>query len=95
MITIIALRTAMSALSILSVVVKWNVGGIVLYSLLALLTFWFTATCLAIIGDAKGHARFKGTIVVGYTPPSFSSPPVAPIVKTHSLVRRVFVSCHD
>lgn len=68
MITIIALRTAMSALSVLSVVVKWNVGGIVLYSLLALLTFWFTATCLAIIGDAKGHAKFKRIIVVGYIP---------------------------
>jgi len=66
MVIILVLRTAMSALSILSVVIKGSIGGIVLYSLLALLTFWFTATCLAIIGDAEGDKRIKGVVVVGY-----------------------------
>ena len=65
MVIILVLRTAMSALSILSVVIKWNIGGIVIYSLLAILTFWFTATCLAIIGDAEGDKRLKGFVVVG------------------------------
>jgi hypothetical protein len=66
MVIILVLRTAMSVLSILSVVIKGNIGGIVLYSLLALLTFWFTATCLAIIGDAEGDKRIKGVVVVGH-----------------------------
>ena len=66
MVTILLLRTAMSALSILSVVIKGNIAGIVIYSLLAVLTFWFTATCLAIIGDAEGDKRVKGFVVVGY-----------------------------
>lgn len=65
MVTILVLRTAMYALSILSVVIKWNIAGIVIYSLLAILTFWFTATCLAIIGDAEGDKRLKGLVVVG------------------------------
>ena len=54
MLTILALRTGMSALSILSAVVKGSIAGIVIYSLLTILGFWFTATCLAIIGDAEG-----------------------------------------
>jgi hypothetical protein len=54
MITILLLRTAMSALSILSAIIKKNVTGIIVYSLLALLSVWLTATCLAIIGDAAG-----------------------------------------
>ena len=66
MVIILILRTAMSVLSILSVVIKGSIRGIVLYSLLALLTFWFTATCLAIIGDAEGDKRIKGVVVVGY-----------------------------
>jgi hypothetical protein len=66
MVIILVLRTAMSALSVLSVVIKWNIAGIVIYSLLAVLTFWFTATCLAIIGDAEGDKRVKGFVVVGY-----------------------------
>jgi hypothetical protein len=67
MIAILALRTAMSALSILSEVIKGNIAGIVIYSLLAVLTFWFTATCLAIIGDAEGDKRIKRVVVVGYS----------------------------
>ncbi len=63
--SILVLRTAMSALSILSVVIKGNIGGIVLYSLIALLTFWFTATCLTIICDAEGDKRIEGVVVVG------------------------------
>ncbi|KAE9376140.1 hypothetical protein N431DRAFT_464190 [Stipitochalara longipes BDJ] len=63
MVTILVLRTAMSGLSIFAVVIKGNIGGIVIYSLLAVLTFWFTATCLAIIGDAKGDRQIKGVVV--------------------------------
>ena len=66
MVAILLLRTAMSALSVLSVVIKGNIAGIVIYSLLAVLTFWFTATCLAIIGDVEGDKRVKGVVVVGY-----------------------------
>ena len=54
MLTILALRTGMSALSILSAVIKGSIAGIIIYSLLTVLSFWFTATCLAIIGDAEG-----------------------------------------
>lgn len=60
MVLILLLRSAMSALSILSAVIKGSVAGIVIYSLLAVLSLWFTATCLAIIGDAEG-----GVVVVG------------------------------
>jgi len=63
MLIVLSLRTAMSALSIISVVVKGNIGGIVIYSLLALLSFWFTATCLAIIGDSEGDKPLKGFLV--------------------------------
>jgi len=63
MITILLLRSAMSALSILSAIIKWKVADIVIDSLLAVLGLWFTATCLAIIGDAKGDNRIKGVVV--------------------------------
>jgi hypothetical protein len=66
MVTILLLRSGMSALSIISAVIKGSIGGIVIYSLLAVLNLWFTATCLAIIGDAAGDARVKGVVVVGY-----------------------------
>ena len=66
MIAILVLRTAMSALSILSAIIKKNVAGIIVYSLLAILSFWFTATCLAIIGDAAGDRRVTGMIIVSY-----------------------------
>ncbi|KAI9714542.1 MAG: hypothetical protein M1820_000504 [Bogoriella megaspora] len=59
MITILVLRTAGSALSIISAVVKKSVAGIIIYSLLAVLSLWFTATCLAIIGDAAGDKSVK------------------------------------
>jgi hypothetical protein len=55
MIAIVVLRTAMSALSILSAVIKGSIPGIIVYSILAALSTWFTATCLAIIGDAEGE----------------------------------------
>ena len=64
MITILLLRAAMSGLSILSAIIKKNVAGIIIYSLLALLSVWFTATCLAIIGDAAGDRRVTGMIIV-------------------------------
>jgi hypothetical protein len=54
MLTVLALRTGMSALSILSAVIKGSIAQIIIYSILTLLGFWFTATCLAIIGDAQG-----------------------------------------
>ena len=65
MITILVLRSGMSALSILSAVIKGSIAGIVIYSLLAVLSLWFTATCLAIIGDAEGDKRVKRVVVVG------------------------------
>lgn len=64
MIAILLLRAAMSGLSILSAIIKKNVAAIIIYSLLALLSVWFTATCLAIIGDAAGDRRVTGVIVV-------------------------------
>lgn len=64
MIAILVLRTASSVLSIISAVVKKNVAGIVIYSLLAILSLWFTATCLAIIGDAAGDKSVKLAVVV-------------------------------
>ncbi|KAF2724461.1 hypothetical protein K431DRAFT_300785 [Polychaeton citri CBS 116435] len=63
MIAILVLRTASSALSILSAILKKNVAGIIIYSLLAVLSFWFTATCLAIIGDAAGDRTVKSVII--------------------------------
>lgn len=66
MVAILLLRTAMSALRILSVVTKGNIAGIVIYSLLAILSLWFTATCLAIIGDAAGDEQVNTVHVVGY-----------------------------
>lgn len=66
MIIILLLRTAMSALSILSAVIHGNVAGIVIYSLLAVLGLWFTTTCLAIIGDAAGDPRVTGAVVVSH-----------------------------
>ncbi|RDW57300.1 hypothetical protein BP5796_12750 [Coleophoma crateriformis] len=63
MVTILLLRSAMSGLSILSAVIKGNIASIVIYSLLAVLGLWFTATCLAIIGDAEGDKRIKGVVV--------------------------------
>jgi len=64
MVTIIILRGAMSALSILSAVIKGSVWRIVVYSLLTVLTMWFTATCLAIIGDAVGDRKLWRLVVV-------------------------------
>ena len=67
MIAILLLRTAGSVLSILSAVIKKNVAGTIIYSLLAVLSLWFTATCLAIIGDAAGDKRAKTVLIVSST----------------------------
>ena len=64
MVAILLLRAAMSGLSILSAIVKKNVAAIIIYILLALLSVWFNATCLAIIGDAAGDRRVTGVIIV-------------------------------
>jgi hypothetical protein len=69
MIVILVLRAAMSALSILSAIIKHNVAAIIVYSMLAVLSFWFTATCLAIIGDAAGDIRVTGRIIVSFYRP--------------------------
>ncbi|KAK5120406.1 hypothetical protein LTR85_006345 [Meristemomyces frigidus] len=53
----------MSALSILSAVINKNIGGIVVYGLLAVMSLWFTAACLATIGDAAGDRRVTGVVV--------------------------------
>ena len=63
MIAILVLRSAMSALSIISAVINGNVAGIVIYSLLAILSLWFTATCLAIIGNTAGSRNYSGPVV--------------------------------
>jgi hypothetical protein len=60
MVVIIGLGSALSVLNILSAVINGNVAGIVIYSLLAVLSLWFTATCLAIIGDAAGSRNYSG-----------------------------------
>lgn len=64
MIVILVLGGAMSALNIISAVINGNVVGIVMYSLLAILSFWFTATCLAIIGNAAGNRNYTGQVIV-------------------------------
>jgi hypothetical protein len=64
MVTILLLRSAMSALSILSAVANGFVAGIIIYSILAVLSLWFTATCLAIIGDAASNREFVGAVIV-------------------------------
>ena len=64
MIAILLLRSAMSGLSILSAVTKGKIPDVIVYSLLAVLTLYFTATCLAIIGDAAGDKCLKGLVVV-------------------------------
>lgn len=64
MIVIVAVRSAMSALSILSAVIKGSLAEIVIYSLLTILTLWFTATCLAIIGNAAGDRNWSGQVIV-------------------------------
>lgn len=64
MVAILLLRSGMSALSILSAVIKGRIAAIVIYSLLAVLGLWFTATCLAIIGDSRGDGQIKGFLVV-------------------------------
>lgn len=66
MITILFLRAAMSGLSIFAAIIHNNVGAIVAYSLLALLSVWFTATCLGIIGDAAGDRDVKSVIIVSF-----------------------------
>ncbi|EXJ72737.1 uncharacterized protein A1O5_03884 [Cladophialophora psammophila CBS 110553] len=63
MIVILVLRSAISALSIVSAVINRNVAGIVIYSLLAILSLWFTATCLAIIGNAAGNRNYSGQVI--------------------------------
>jgi len=73
MVTIILLRSAMSALSILTAVKDGSIAGIIIYSLLAILGFWFTATCLAVIGDTAGDKQVTGIIVVGLHPFSSSA----------------------
>jgi hypothetical protein len=67
MIVILVLRSAMSALSVISAVVNGNVAGIVIYSLLAILSLWFTTTCLAIIGDAAGNRNYTGHVIASDT----------------------------
>jgi ABC-type sugar transport system permease subunit len=66
MITILLLRGAISARSILSAVIQRSIWRIILYSLLALLGVWFTATCLAIIGNAEGDRKLRRLVVVSY-----------------------------
>ena len=63
MIAILALRTASSALTVLFAIVHGNVAGIIIYSILAVLSLWFTATCLAIIGNTAGDPNYSGRIV--------------------------------
>ncbi len=59
MIAILVLRTASSALTVLSAVVHGNVAGIIVYSILAVLSLWFTATCLAIIGNTAADRNYS------------------------------------
>ncbi|KIW25899.1 uncharacterized protein PV07_09035 [Cladophialophora immunda] len=63
MLVILGLRSAMSALSIVSAVINGSLAGIIIYSLLAVLSLWFTATCLAIIGNAAGDRNYSGKVI--------------------------------
>ncbi|KAM0714727.1 hypothetical protein Q7P37_009744 [Cladosporium fusiforme] len=63
MVAILLLRAAMSALCIFSALMQRNVAAIALYGLLTFLSFWFTATCLAVIGDAAGDRGVSGVII--------------------------------
>jgi hypothetical protein len=63
MVVIIALRTAMSVLSIVHAAVRGEVAGIIIYSILAVVTLWFTGTCLTIIGNAAEDRYRTGRIV--------------------------------
>ena len=64
MIVILLFRTAMSALSIFSAVRSGNIAAIVIYSILAVLSLWFIAWCLAVIGDAVGERKVLGVLIV-------------------------------
>jgi hypothetical protein len=73
MITIMGLRTAMSVLSIVHAAVRGQVGSIVAYSIaaysiLAVVTLWFTGTCLTINGDAA-EDRYRTGRLVSYPNP--------------------------
>ena len=67
MVAILLLRGAISGLNILSAVIQGSTWRIVVYSLLTVLSMWFTATCLAIIGDAVGDRKVRKLVVVGCT----------------------------
>jgi hypothetical protein len=68
MITIIGLPTAMSVLSIVHATLRGQVGGIVAYSILAVVTTWFTGTCLTINGNAA-EDRYRTGRLVSYLNP--------------------------
>lgn len=70
MIIILTLRTASSGLSIFAAITKGKIAETIIYSLLAVLGLWFTATCLAIIGDAPGNTRIRGFLIVSSCPNS-------------------------
>ena len=64
MILILFARTAMSVLTVISAVRRFNVLAIIIYAILAVLGFWFVTWCLAIIGDAVGERKVFGKLIV-------------------------------
>ncbi len=63
MIAILFFRTAMSALSVWYAVYI-SIAEAVIWAILAVLGFWFVASCLARIGDAVGERKVLGRIIV-------------------------------
>lgn len=57
MIFVLFIRTAMSVLALVSVILAMDIAAIVIYTILAVIGFWFVAWCLAEIGDAQGERR--------------------------------------
>lgn len=64
MILILALRTALSVLSLISAIRAMNIAKIVIYAILSVLGFWFVAWCLAEIGEATGERQVLGRMIV-------------------------------
>lgn len=64
MLTILALRTAMSVLSVTVSAMNGKIASAVIYALLGVVGLWFIAWCIARIGDCQGERKVLGVVVV-------------------------------
>ncbi|KAK8022051.1 hypothetical protein PG993_012818 [Apiospora rasikravindrae] len=60
---ILLVRTAMSILGIVRDALAAHVVSVIVYSILAVLGFFFIAWCLAMIGEVRGRRRVLGVMV--------------------------------